>query len=105
MRLRIRNVLPEGKPFTPNIKTLILRGRNRGCGVMANTRRLAMLNKTMFGLSDHNFIFRLFTPNDIDYCRQFIGQEYANKLRSLINHGLIYYGNNGVLKELPPLKL
>jgi len=94
--------LPERKELTPYAKRIILRGRNRGIGFMAITRRIAMLNKTAFSLSDHVFLYPFFSKNDIDYCREFIGSESAAALRTLKKYYFIYY-RDGIAKTLPPV--
>jgi len=64
--------LPVNGRLPSNIFKIITRGRHRNIGLIADTRRIADLNKTVFALSEHSFIFRHFAPNDIDYLKKFI---------------------------------
>lgn len=94
----------SNRSLTGYAADVIRRGRNRGIGVIALTRRLADLSKTVFGLSEHVFIFRHFAPNDIKYLRGFIGPEWANRVPSLENYHYLYYSRDQVI-QCPPLEL
>lgn len=96
--------LNQGKPLTPWAARVIISGRNRGIGVMANTRRLAMLSKDMFSLSEHVFIFRLFSPNDIEYLVGYIGKEWAAVVPRLDDFEFLHY-SGGRVEQCPPLSL
>ncbi len=96
--------LGQDMALTPYAKKIILRGRNRGIGIMPITRRIALLNKNVFSLSDHVFLFAFFAKNDVDYCRAFLGAEYAAKLRGLTDYRFIYYGQ-GAAKICPAVKI
>jgi hypothetical protein len=67
--------LPVVGNLPPNIFKIITRGRHRNIGLIADTRRIANLNKTCFGLAEHAFIFRHFSPTDIDYLNKFVPQD------------------------------
>lgn len=68
--------LPNKLFVPPNTFKIITRGRDRpghrGVGLVACTRRLANLNKTVFGLSSHVIIFRIFGVPDIKYLGEFV---------------------------------
>jgi len=64
--------LPVSQNLPPNVFKIITRGRHRNVGMIADTRRIANLNKTFFGLSEHCFIFRHFSPTDLDYLKGFV---------------------------------
>lgn len=70
--------LPVYKPLPTWIFKLINRGRRRNIGFIADTRRVAELHKTVFGLAEWVFIFRHFSPNDLKYLSGFIGDEAKN---------------------------
>jgi len=74
--------LPVNKPLPPAIFKIVTRGRHRNIGLIADTRRIASLNKNVFGLSEWCFIFRHFSPNDIDYLNKFVAKD-ARGLRDL----------------------
>lgn len=57
-------------------------GRHRNIGLLVITRRLAELNKTVFGLSETAILFQMFLPNDIRYIKEFYGDK-AEDLRSI----------------------
>lgn len=97
--------LHEGKDFSEYAYKVIHQGRNRGIGVMAVTRRIADLSKTMFGLSQHVYIFRFFSPNDIDYIKGFVGKEWAERIRNLPQFHFIYYGGGNNICECEPIEL
>lgn len=95
---------PQGKPLTPWAARIVLRGRNRGIGVIANTRRLAMLSKNFFSLCEHVFIFRLFSPNDISYLSAFIGDEPSRGVREMPDWAYVHYSGN-LIHRCPPLRI
>jgi len=95
----------ENMAMSPSFWKIINRGRNYGIGVMAVTRRIANLSKTVFSLSDHVFLFRFFAPNDVKYCAEFIGREWGDRLRVLPKFNFLYYGAEGVICECPPIRL
>jgi len=95
--------LPVTKPLTRSVFKILSRGRHRNCGIMADTRRIALLNKSVFSLSKHVFIFRHFAPNDIRYLQEFI-PENCKELASMKDHFYWHY-SEGKLEKCPPLKL
>ena len=97
--------LGERMALSPYAFKIVLQGRNRGIGVIAVTRRIANLSKTVFSLSDHVFLFRFFAPNDIRYCQEFVGREWATRLQKLPKYRFIYYGAEGELIECPPIPI
>ncbi len=99
------SVLGERMALTPYSFKIILQGRNRGIGLIAITRRIALLNKTVFSLSDHAFLFRFFAPNDVKYCQEFIGRQWAFRLQKLPKYHFIYYGAEGEIRECPPISI
>jgi DNA helicase HerA-like ATPase len=88
----------EGYPYK-----IIHLGRHRNIGGIFITRRLANLSKDVFGLSDHIFIFRHFSPNDILYLKEFIGDK-ADKVRELKDWHFYYY-NHKELKLCSPITI
>lgn len=94
--------LPEGKPLLPATKTVVLRGRNRGIGLVANTRRIAGLKKDVVALSDHVLIFGLFLPQDVDYVADFVGKEEAAKARTLAAFRFLHY-HQGRVRLMAPI--
>lgn len=60
-------------------------GRHRNIGLLVITRRIAELNKTVFGLSDTAILFQMFLPNDIWYINWFYGEK-AKELRTLAKY-------------------
>jgi len=82
--------LPVNQQLPPNVFKIITRGRRRNVGLLADTRRIANLNKTIFGLSDHCFIFRHFSPTDLRYLKEFIPRD-TDELASLQNYHFWHY--------------
>jgi len=74
--MRVKRQLPE---FATKV---INTGRHRNIGMLVVTRRLAELNKTVFGLSDTAIMFQMFLPNDIRYIKEFYG-EGAEELKGI----------------------
>lgn len=95
--------LPVNRPIPTNLFKLITRGRRRNCGVIFDTRRIANLNKTAFGLSDHCFIFRHFSPTDLDYLKGFIPQDVRG-LQSLGDYWFWHY-TRGKVEVCSPIKV
>ena len=94
-----------GEPYSailPEMKALVLRGRNRGVGLVAVTRRVANLSKTVFGLSEHVFLFKHFAPNDLEYLNRFIGKEWGQVISELPPWHFLHY-SNGQVDRMPPL--
>ena len=96
--------LPVNKPLPPNIFKVITRGRHRNVGLIADTRRIANLNKTVFGLSEHCFIFRHFSPTDIRYLNEFIPQD-CRGLASLMDYHFWHYSKGKVEEHEPVAKV
>jgi len=67
--------LPVTQQLQPNVFKIITRGRHRNVGIVADTRRIANLNKTIFGLSEHVFIFHHWSPTDLDYLKGFVPRD------------------------------
>lgn len=95
--------LPVAKPLPPNIFKVITRGRHRNVGLIVDTRRVANLNKTVFGLSEHVFIFRHFSPTDYRYLQEFVPRE----CRSLATLQDFHYWHffRGVVVEMDPIPM
>jgi hypothetical protein len=70
----------------PNVMNIATRGRHRNVGMMLDTRRIANLNKTAFSLCEFQFIFRHWSPNDLDYLSKFLKPEYAQQLPNLADY-------------------
>ena len=94
--------ISQTKGIADTAKSVILRGRNRGIGVVAITRRIADLNKTFFSLSEHVFIFRHFSPNDVAYLASFIGKDTAASLDSIPDFHFLHF-THGEIKLMPPI--
>jgi len=87
--------MPVNMNLPPNVFKIVARGRHRNVGIIADTRRIASLNKTMFGLSEWCFVFRHFSPNDLDYLGKFIPED-VKKLRELEDFRFWVYHRNKV---------
>ena len=95
--------LPVNKQLPPHVFKIMTRGRHRNVGLTADTRRIANLNKTVFSLSDHCFVFRTWSPNDLDYLRGFIPNDVRG-LASLQNYYFWHY-SQGHVEVHDPIKL
>lgn len=95
--------LPVNGNLPPNIFKIITRGRHRNVGLICDTRRIANLNKTAFGLSDHCFVFRHFSPTDLDYLKGFIPQD-VRELQSLRDYHFWHY-TKGKVEVCSPIKV
>ncbi len=98
-------VLGERLSWSDHAYKIVNMGRNRGIGLMAITRRIAELKKTVFGLSDHVYLYKFFAPNDVDYVKSFLGREWANRLRNLPQYHFIYYGGGENIRECEPISI
>lgn len=87
--------LPVNLNLPPSVFKILTRGRHRNVGIIADTRRIANLNKTAFGLSEWCFIFRHFSPNDVDYLNKFLSRD-AKELRELPDYHFWVYHRNKV---------
>lgn len=92
--------LPVNQQLPPNIFKIITRGRHRNVGFIADTRRIANLNKTVFGLSEHCFVFRHFSPTDIEYLSKFIPSD-CRQLASLQDRWFWHYSRGSVIVHSP----
>ena len=87
--------LPVNQTLPPSIFKIVARGRHRNVGLIADTRRIANLNKTVFGLSEHCFVFRHFSPTDLGYLKGFIPQD-VRALADLPNYNFWHYSKGKV---------
>ncbi len=97
-------MLPE------HVMEIASRGRHRNVGMLLDTRRIAMLNKTAFSLCEFQFIFRHWSPNDLDYLKGFLPKGTTDKIATLpdyyflVNHrGQVTYHNplpENLIKDL-----
>lgn len=92
--------LPVHRPLLPAMSKIILRGRHRNIGTIIDTRRVALLNKTVFGMAEWVLIFRHFSPNDIKYLNEFLPDD-ARKLRDLPDYHFWVCHRNKVYVHLP----
>jgi len=83
--------LPVYGGLGPNVFKCITRGRHRNIGLIFDTRRIANLNKTAFGLSEHCFIFRHFSPTDLRYLGEFLPD--VSMLPKLPDYNFLHYSN------------
>ena len=82
---------------------LVRLGRHKGIGVVAITRRIANLNKTVPALSQIIISFRQMLPNDVGYLADFMGWKNASQLRDLPDyHYLNYDGKTGTIGVTRP---
>jgi len=95
--------LPVNQALPPNIFKIIARGRHRNIGLIADTRRIANLNKTVFGLSSHCFIYQHFSPTDIDYLKGFIPRD-CKELASLPKYHYWHY-TSGKVEVCDPIPI
>lgn len=93
--------LPVNGTLPPNVFKITTRGRHRNIGMIADTRRIANLNKTVFGLSEHVFAFRHFAPTDIKYLNEFFTKD-AREMVHLKDYWYWQY-HRGVVKVCPPI--
>jgi len=94
--------LPNGGTLPPNIFKLITRGRHRNVGMIADTRRIANLHKTMFSLSEHVFVFRHFSPTDQNYLKGFLPMD--TKQLALLQDYHFYHYTKGKVEEHEPVE-
>jgi len=92
--------LPVNQPLPPSVFKIITRGRHRNVGILADTRRIANLNKTVFSLSDHCFIFRHWSPTDLDYLKGFIPKD-VKELASLPDYHFWHFARGKVEVHIP----
>jgi len=93
--------LPNGQTLPSNIFKIITRGRHRNIGMIADTRRIANLHKTMFSLSEHCFIFRHFSPTDLNYLKGFLPMD-VKQLAALPEYHFLHY-TRGKVEEHEPV--
>lgn len=91
-------------PLPPNTFKLISRGGHRRIGLMAVTRRVADLNKTVFSLSDNVFVFRLFSKNDVKYLGE-SGFPNIERVRILEPYHFLHWTSTGEFHEHRPITL
>lgn len=95
--------LPNKLFVPPATFKIITRGRDRpthaGVGLVVCTRRIANLNKTVFGLSNHIIIFRHFGVNDIKYLGEFVPE--ADQLRTIHDYHWWHWHWTGMDKHNP----
>lgn len=96
--------IKEHGRMLPWTSRMALRGRNRGVGLVAITRRIANLSKTYFSLCDHVFVFRHFSPNDVNYLVEFLGKEHEKTIRTLKPYHFLHY-HQGEVKLCPPVEV
>jgi len=96
--------LPEGYPLrkVPHVFKIITRGRHRNIGLWADTRRIACLSKTVFGLSEHQIIYRHFSPTDMGYLRGFVPTD-VKRLASIADF-CYWHVQRGKLTECRPVE-
>jgi hypothetical protein len=88
--------LPQGRAIPPWTQSLIQAGRNWGCGIYLNTRRIQRLDKSFFDLCQAVFFFRCGLKSR-EYISDLIGKDYVVKpSRSAYN--TLKYG----ITTLPP---
>lgn len=92
--------MPVNRPLLPETFRITTQGRHRGIGLLADTRRVADLNKTVFSLSDHVFIFRQFSKNDVHYLEE-CGFVYARQTRELPDWWFFHLHRNVVTLHKP----
>ena len=92
--------LPVTQGLRPWMFKLINRGRRRNIGCMVDTRRVANLNKTVFGLAEWVFIFRHFAPNDIKYLREYVPGE-VRKVQNLPDFHFWVFHRGKVMEHKP----
>jgi DNA helicase HerA-like ATPase len=96
-------VVPVTLP--PNVMNIATRGRHRNASMILDTRRIAMLNKTAFSLCEYQFIFRTWSPNDIDYLAKFLPEGEAKKLSALPDyHFMIHHRGDVKIHNPIPFK-
>ena len=90
-------VMPEKKNLVPHAYKIIMKGRHvdksgQGglVGMIAVTKRIAELKKTVVSQAKAIMLFRHFLPTDIDYLKSFVGDK-ANDLKSMQDHHFLLY--------------
>ncbi len=70
---------------------LIKRGRNYGCGFVIVSRRTAEVNNHAIAFANHLFLFYHHLNADIDYLKQWIGEDLARQVKAFPGHYFLYY--------------
>ena len=100
-------VVEECEEFLTNIgmskymHRIANRGRHRGIGYIAITRRIANVNKTVFGLSSDMFLYRQFLPNDLRYLKEFIPERIVDSLPKIADFEYLHYSKGKAVKMKP----
>ena len=68
------------QPLVEYAAKIVNTGRHRNIGLLVITRRLAELNKTVFGLSDKAIFFTTYLPNDNKYINEFFPNQHLEYL-------------------------
>lgn len=89
-----QQVLPEGRDISKCAFQLVMYGRHSGIGLIATTKRPAILNKTVFEEANYLMLFRHMIPNDVKYLKQIVGDR-AEELQKLPNFQFMIYDNSG----------
>jgi len=85
------------------LKTLILRGRHRGVGLMGITQRPAEVSKTFLAQCIHLFVGGFASPQDLKYIEGVFPKTQVNSLRTLRVSQFIHFERPNKLETLPPL--
>lgn len=85
------------------LKTLILRGRHRGVGIMGITQRPAEVSKTFLAQCVHFFFGGFTEPNDLKYLGGILGNSQINSARNLKVSQFIHFERPNKFKTLPPI--
>ena len=81
--------------LTPWFSRVLEHGRHKGIGGAYVSRRPARMNSSIPALSDHIIVFRLFTPNDIQYFYEIIG-DAAERLKTLPDYYFMHYDHKTI---------
>lgn len=97
---------PEGKPFVAGAFQIVRRHKHQNIGLIAITRTLGELKKTVLKHSSKVIIFKYFiTPADVEYRRlKPLIHEYVDELPTMPDYHFFIY-ERGECKRYKPIKL
>jgi hypothetical protein len=70
---------------------LVRMGRNRGIGIIGISQRPKKLGGTFPALVDDWFIFKFDFPADVDFLKQYIGEENSERIKNLPQYEYLHY--------------
>lgn len=86
----------NGYTNPPVFDSIVRTGRNFGIGLMCINLRPKRISTNLIALIDHWFIFNIDYQDDIDFLSDYIGDERAEKLKTLPKRYFYYKNEMGV---------